>query len=89
MQASSGTYPFESPDATSVETIAGTGQLSEESLLVGDLTFALPASASALANATLDSVRVFYTQAEGKLVALLIVADELFLRYDHLVGAEA
>ena len=33
-----------------------------------------------------ETVRVFYVEDAGESVALLVVGDGLFLRFDHLLG---
>ena len=89
MEASSGTYPFELPVSRSIESVTGTGQFDHGVLQVQGLTFALPTSMPALENSTVEGLRVYYVEQSDRLVPLLVVGDELFLRYDHLLGDDA
>ena len=78
-----GEYPFEaSADVVSVLASAG---VSDGSLEVDGLALTLPDGA-VLPNDLPESVRVFYAEIEGRSVALLLVGEGLFVRFDHLIA---
>jgi hypothetical protein len=78
-----GDYPFEAPD--DVQTVVDRVTVADGSLDVAGLTLALPEGA-ALPSDLPETLRVFYTQATDGPVALLVVGDGVFLRFDHLIA---
>jgi len=79
----SGEYPFETPDG--LQTVLDRATFAEGSLAVAGLTFALPEGA-ALPSDLPETLRVFYTQGASGPVAVLVVGDGVFLRFDHLIA---
>jgi len=78
-----GEYPFESPgDVASVLDVVTVG---DGSLEVAGRTLALPEGA-VLPDELPESVRVFYVEIAGQPVALLLVGDGMFVRFDHLIA---
>ncbi len=78
-----GTYPFEMPEH--VDSVVGRVTGEDGILEVGGATLVLPQGAS-LPDELPQTVRVFYAEDAGESVALLVVGDGLFLRFDHLIG---
>jgi len=78
-----GEYPFDEP--VNVDSVLDAVAVSDETLSVGGLTLALPAGAE-LPNAFPETVRVFFAAGEGEPIALLLVGEGLFVRFDHLIG---
>lgn len=78
-----GEYPFEGADGVSsvIDRVAVDGN----ALSVGGLTLALPDGAT-LPSALPETIRVFYANAEDQPVALLLVGEGLFVRFDHLIA---
>ena len=78
-----GEYPFESSeDVVSVLDVVMVG---EGSLEVAGRTLALPEGA-VLPSELPATVRVFYAEIAGQPVALLLVGDGMFVRFDHLIA---
>jgi len=78
-----GAYPFDEPEA--VASVLDRVFLTDGSLEVGDLTIALPEGA-VLPTELPESARVFYADDGGRPVALLLVGDGVFVRFDHLLA---
>jgi len=78
-----GEYPFDAP--ANVENVLDTVAVSDGTLAVGGLTFAL-SDGIALPSELPETVRIFYMNAASEPVALLLVGEGLFVRFDHLVG---
>ena len=79
----SGEYPFDEPSG--VDSVLDAVAVSDETLSVGGLTLALPAGAE-LPSAFPETVRVFFAASEGEPIALLLVGEGLFVRFEHLIG---
>lgn len=77
-----GEYPFESPeDVVSVLDVVTVG---DGSLEVAGQTLALPEGV-VLPDQLPGTVRVFYAEIAGRPVALLLVGDGMFVRFDYLI----
>ena len=77
-----GEYPFESPE--DVGSVLGVVTVGDGLLEVAGQTLALP-EGTVLPDGLPESVRVFYAEISGQPVALLLVGDGLFVRFDHLI----
>lgn len=83
-QAWNGSYPFELPEGSIVQSAFGIPTLSGADLAVGDERLRLPSVPTELGEAV-SPVRVFMTTRDGEVIPLLIVGEGLFWRYDHLL----
>ena len=77
-----GEYPFESPE--DVVSVLDVVTVRDASLEVAGQTLALPEGA-AVPDDLPGTVRVFYAEIAGRPVALLLVGDGMFVRFDHLI----
>ena len=77
-----GEYPFESPE--DVVSVLDVVTVRDASLDVAGQTLALPEGA-VLPGELPGTVRVFYAEISNRPVALLLVGDGMFVRFDHLI----
>ena len=78
-----GEYPFEVPE--SVESALGAVTVDKGALTVAGQALALPEGA-VLPDTLPETVRVFYAADAEVPIALLLVGEGLFLRFDHLLS---
>lgn len=78
-----GEYPLESPE--DVVSVLDAVTVGDGSLEVAGRTLALPEGA-VLPEELPETVRVFYAEIDGRPVALLLVGEGMFVRFDHLIA---
>jgi len=78
-----GEYPFDEP--TDTNSVLDSAIVNDGTMAVGGLTLALPDGA-ALPSRLPETVRVFYSDVTGEPIALLLLGEGLFVRFDHLAG---
>lgn len=84
-QANAGVYPFEVPPDGEVESIAGLGAYAEGILTVNEVAVELPETFIGL-NGDLGEARLFFIKTTvGDTLPLLVVSEEYFVRFDHLI----
>ena len=79
-KAWNGDYPFETSWAT--HSIMGAPTLEENTLSISSVSVVIP-SGTALPEELPETLRLFTTQRDGATIALLLVGDGLFLRFDQ------
>lgn len=83
LQALSGTYPFESAEDLSVNTVVGAVHLEGELLTIGDFQVLLPTIPIGLED-YLGEARLYYTSGGERTEPLLLVNEDFLYRFDHL-----
>ena len=84
LQALSGTYPFEPEADPFAETVDGVIHLDWDVLTVGDVEVLLPTIPIGLED-YLGKARLYYTPGGEGVNPLLLVSEDFFYRFDHLV----
>jgi hypothetical protein len=85
--AVSGAYPFTDETGMTAEVTTGAIWLHDGVLNVADRSVVLPTVPEGLADYRGEAY-VYTVQTEGKSAVLLLVSDEFFYRFDHLIDAE-
>ena len=85
--AVSGVYPFTDETGMTAEVTTGAIWLHDSVLNVADRSVVLPTVPEGLADYQGEAY-VYTAQTEGESVVLLLVSDEFFYRFDHLIDTE-
>lgn len=82
-QAWNGAYPFD--ESGDIRSSLGSPSIENGVLIVGDLTVSLPSTLQ-LPEPLPDSVRLFALYSAGEALPLLLVGENVFFRFDHLIN---
>jgi len=85
-RANDGTYPLEEPEAETIGDVAGPVEWQAGTLSIGDVTVEWPETTFEPVDDPLEGRLFFVTTRAGDVLPLLFVADDLFVRFDHLIG---